>query len=462
MIKIQICVIVLFLLFFYPNIISTLPVSSNYLKVKQHEDLTTTKDKSFLINFTAASENNINKRLKFSISGYPTHGLLSPIKNITENKAITTYTPIKNYTGPDSFTFLATDAITNSNVGEISITINPAGSKLLLIAPPEQRAIVAFILSLVIVFLIFLLTYLFIRKIRLRQNKKYMPKFWDILRDENWYPSLAIFQFLLWTSVVLFSYLGIYLARLFSGSAPLLGIPPNLFAVMGISAAVTIVNGFVSQFKYGDTTPPNEASTKQVPPDTFRKRLPGYRTMIMENGKITLPRFQMFAWTWIGIISYLAFLFLETGLSLGNLEHVAVPELPILFVSLMGLSQVTYQSVKATTPAIFSVYEVRPRKIQLQNENNLVTILGSNFGTKGTIWIEYYPPLTEQEKIKTGYEDEYPAEYIYDPLRVQEQFKLDPEIPREDNRVVAKLDNIKDKLKLQSYVIRLEKNGLLT
>jgi hypothetical protein len=34
------------------------------------------------------------------------------------------------------------------------------------------------------------------------------PRFRDIMRDENWYPSLAIFQFLLWTAIVLFTYFG--------------------------------------------------------------------------------------------------------------------------------------------------------------------------------------------------------------------------------------------------------------
>jgi hypothetical protein len=147
---------------------------------------------------------------------------------------------------------------------------------------------------------------------------------------------------------------------------------------------------------------------------------------------------------------------------LGILEQATVPELPILFVSLMGLSQVTYQGIKAATPAIFSVNEVRPKKIELQEENNLITVLGSNFGSNGTVWIESYRPLTEQEKIKIGNDTEYAEEYKYDPIFVQEQFSLHQGSPREDNRIIVRLDNIKDKLKVQNYIVRVEKDGLLT
>ena len=95
-------------------------------------------------------------------------------------------------------------------------------------------------------------------------------------------------------------------------------IPEGLILVMGISAAVTVVNGVVSKVKYGETTPPNEPPTKEVPSDQIRKKLPGFRTMLMENDKITLPRFQMFAWTWIGIIAYLGLLFWEVDIKFGQ------------------------------------------------------------------------------------------------------------------------------------------------
>lgn len=56
-------------------------------------------------------------------------------------------------------------------------------------------------------------------------------------------------------------------------------IPQNLILVMGISGAVTVVNGVVSNFKYSGTTPPCIEPTKAVPSDQIRKKLPGFKTM---------------------------------------------------------------------------------------------------------------------------------------------------------------------------------------
>jgi hypothetical protein len=231
---------------------------------------------------------------------------------------------------------------------------------------------------------------------------------------------------------------------------------------MGISAAVPVVSGVASQIKYGGTTPINEAPTKQVPSDQLRKKLPGFKTMLMENDKITLPRFQMFAWTWISILVYLVVLFSHIDLKLSELWNISIPELNILFVALMGLSQGTYIATKVASADVFSINEIRPKKIQLQTENNLITILGSNFGDKGTVWIEYYPPLTDREKQDiTDYHEEYNDEYVYDPRRIEEQFEPTI-IKRENNRILASLDNMKDSLKIQNYVCRVEKDGLLT
>ena len=46
--------------------------------------------------------------------------------------------------------------------------------------------------------------------------------------------------------------------------------------------------------------------------------------------------------------------------------------------------------------------------------------------------------------------------------RTQEQYMVTPKEPSEDNRIVVSLDSIKDKLKAQVYVARVEKEGLLT
>jgi hypothetical protein len=401
--------------------------------------------------------NNMSRVEVFSIVGKPSNGTISAINS---TNGVVTYTPNAGFIGDDIFKYDATTGNQTSQPASITLSVIP--EPIILKNSPELRAGLAFGLSLVIVFLIFLAIFLIVRTIRMRKNEKRKLKFWDIIRDDNWYPSLAIFQFLLWTGIVLFAYTGTSITRLFSGFGVLMDIPANLILVMGISGAVTVVNGVVSDFKYAGTTPPKVEPTKQVPSDEIRKKLPGFKTMLMENGKITLPRFQMFAWTWIGIITYLGILFWQVDVKLGSLEGLFLPELPIVFVSLMGISQVTYITAKSVKPAFFSINEVRPRRIRLQKENNLITILGSNFGNKGTVWIEYYRPLSVQEKEQLGCEEDCDDEYLYNNTRLEEQFMATPKEPREDSRIVVSLDSIKDKLKAQTYVVRVEKEGLLT
>jgi len=491
--KIQIAVVLS--LFLAPTPITVHAQSDqDSLHVKDLPDLRVEKNTNLTIGRNVVSGELSKLPLSFSVKDAPTHGVV----NI--NGAILTYMPNHNYTGPDGFTYTATvtnptSNITNSsNIGKVSMTVNPTNSKLVFVAPPEYRAGLAFSISLGIVFLIFVIAYFVISRMRMRQWKSIKPRFWDITRDDNWYPSLAIFQFLLWTGIVLFSYLGIALTRLFSGVGVFIDIPYTLILVMGISAAVPLTGAVVSDFKYGGTTPPGVYPTKEVPSDQIRKKLPGFKSMLMENDKITLPRFQMFAWTWIGIIAYLGLLFLEVNIKLGNFENLILPGLPILFVSLMGLSQVTYLTAKSVRPAFFSINEVRPRRIQLQERNNSITILGSNFGNTGTVWLEYYPPVSDSEmkncpplstkeilrirkqmgeeaveRSKREWEKEWAEDYRYLSTRVEYYYDVTPRtttttpnLKREDTRIVASVDEIMYNLKSQSYVVRVEKDGLLT
>jgi hypothetical protein len=472
--------------------------AQNSLSVQDIPNLNDQKNTNLSINLTAYTGGNLAKvPMNFSVVEGPAHGKTSQ-PNAAKDKpqsATIIYTPLHNYTGPDSFTFKATAFGTgkSSNIGKVSLTVNPPNSILLYVATPEYRAGLAFGISLLIVLLIFVTAYIVIRRIRMLQTQNIKPRFWDIIRDDNWYPSLAIFQFLLWTGVVLFAYFAISLTRLFSGIGAFIDIPYTLILVMGISASVPLVGAAVSDFKYAGTTPTGISSTKEVPSDQIRNKLPGFKTMLMENDKITLSRFQMFAWTWIGLISYLGVLFLEVNTKLGNFENLFLPSLPVLFVSLMGLSQVYYLTAKSVKPDFVSVNEVRPgriQRLQLQEANKDVnkegkelTILGSNFGDNGmgTVWVEYYPPVTNEEKSKyfqpltekkkrrmnkediDAYETEWTKEFRYNKDRLEEQFKLTTNTSDwKDDRILACLDNIKDKLKHQNYIIRVEKDGRLT
>ena len=136
----------------------------------------------------------------------------------------------------------------------------------------------------------------FIVRALLHRSEK---RFRTIILNEAGYPSLAIFQFLLWTVVVAFSYLLIYYLRIYSGLYdPPSTISTNILILLGISTAVPIVSAGVGSMVYkGDRSRP----------ETPREHK--WSSMLLENGKASLARYQMFLWTWIGIGIYIGILF---------------------------------------------------------------------------------------------------------------------------------------------------------
>jgi hypothetical protein len=70
-------------------------------------------------------------------------------------------------------------------------------------------------------------------------------KFWNIIRGEDWYPSLSLFQFFLWTVVILFSFIFITFIRLEHDLLPSISglSSPSILALMGISVASPLVSG---------------------------------------------------------------------------------------------------------------------------------------------------------------------------------------------------------------------------
>jgi hypothetical protein len=205
-------------------------------------------------------------------------------------------------------------------------------------------------------------------------------KFGDIIRDGGGFPSLARFQFLAWTFIVMFVVLSVYFISLFNGTPELPNeIPANLLILTGISIAVPLASNPVSSIKYGDRKP-----TGGTMKDDDRRRL---ATMLMENEKVTVSRFQMFAWTIISIIIYVVFFFSKTTFLLTDVNALTVPDIPQVFVALMGLSQVAYVGNKATLSKSVTVLQVSPKSA---TPGTTVAITGTNFGAKekGSILFE--------------------------------------------------------------------------
>lgn len=202
-------------------------------------------------------------------------------------------------------------------------------------------------------------------------------KFLDIIRDKDWYPSLSIFQFFIWTFVVLFAFFGIYLFRVFSGitDPPTISdMPESLLILMGISFVVPVTSSGLSSIKY--------VSSVLGGPKPPKDKLPGYSTMLNENGKPTLTRFQMFSWTWISIAIYLVILSSAVSEVVNNeisAKDLTLPDIDPALVVLMGISQGAYLGGKITMKQKLEIIEVFPKKEKIDSR---ITISGTNFGDK--------------------------------------------------------------------------------
>jgi hypothetical protein len=240
-------------------------------------------------------------------------------------------------------------------------------------------------------------------------SSTFTSKFSDIIRTRDMDPSLSIFQFLLWTIVIIFAFTGVYFTRILGGvyDPPRGGIPVSLLALMGISVATPIISNVVSSYKYSPfqfyedpSLPAKVGGTTQLAA-AWSKVRPNFGEMLREYGKPTLARFQMFGWTWISIIIYLFILF-STVISTEQLQNLTLPDIDPTLVVLMGLSQFAYLGIKAgsTEMQITSIYPLEGKT------GDPLSIYGRNFGKQGQIvWLGKWQIKYSDGHIQ-GWDDE--------------------------------------------------------
>jgi hypothetical protein len=192
----------------------------------------------------------------------------------------------------------------------------------------EKKEWWIFLLSVFLIFIVTIISYWIIKRAR--------GQFWDIIRegDDN-HPSLARFQFLVWTFVISFTLLSVYFILLRNGIVnPLLDLPTNTLLLMGISTVVPIISNVIPRKKVTETS---SSSPKE-------NEVPKFSTMLMEEGKPTLGRYQMFLWTFLSISIYL--LQFNNYIN-GPVINSIIPDVDDTLVFLMGLSQAGYLGLKA-------------------------------------------------------------------------------------------------------------------
>ena len=93
-------------------------LDSNSLPVANNQTLTVLHDRSSTIYLTGSDPEN--DPITFSILSESSHGNLT---NFNQTTGIVTYTPVTNFTGTDSFTFKASDGLSESRNGTIEIQV---------------------------------------------------------------------------------------------------------------------------------------------------------------------------------------------------------------------------------------------------------------------------------------------------------------------------------------------------
>ena len=196
--------------------------------------------------------------------------------------------------------------------------------------------------------------------------------FFEMIKDKNYRPSLSLFQFFLWTLVISFGFLSIYFIRIIEGAydSPILGeLPVSILVLMGISTAVPVIRQRMTS-----NMPPIVPTLKK---SEQKSALQEFSSILQETGKPTLPRFQMFIWTFIGIIIYLTILFSSvndlTNTPIDELENqckdnrydcLRFPDIDPSLIVLMGLSQGAYLGGE------FYTHRQKDHKIILSNAEN--------------------------------------------------------------------------------------------
>lgn len=216
----------------------------------------------------------------------------------------------------------------------------------------------------------------------------------DLILDDSWKPSLAIFQFFVWTLIISFSYLFNELLRLKAGVTTFPESPPsNLLLLMGISVVVPLASE-----KIAPVLLPNQRPAPRPP------AIPPWETMFMQDGKLTLSRFQMFLWTCIAVLLYIFLLFNTVLVQAKDVTGLGLPDIDVTLVVLMGISQGAYLGNKlvlqssagagsgagaspagsaGAAPSV-AITAIQPDAIRPGQE---ISIFGTGFGnTKDTVW----------------------------------------------------------------------------
>lgn len=179
-------------------------------------------------------------------------------------------------------------------------------------------------------------------------------------------PSTSKLQFFLWTVVVLFSYVAIYVVRVQAGHFDAISaLPANVLIALGLSVVTaTAAKGItVSYLQSGAIVKPPATPATSTASDVLRE----------DDGTLDLSKIQVLAWTVIAIGIYL----ITVGAQIRARGYDSLPDIDSALMVLMGLGQGAYlgkKLVSTDTPRITAV------SLQKTATATVITIQGDTFG----------------------------------------------------------------------------------
>ncbi len=257
---------------------------------------------------------------------------------------------------------------------KVFVSGRPSNYVNITLLPPSWKVYAAFI-GLIIIILFLISLYMILRGLIKKHQESDMKSrkgvkrpsivyFFELMltdRATNTY-SLSKFQAFVWTIAAIGSYAYVIISQgllLRNGKIP--DFNPTLVVLMSIS-----YGGLIAANGLGAKKPKNEIKAK--PPELSN--------LFCEGGNVDLSRLQLFGFTIVSIGAYIY------NLALGN-PLQGLPDIPPTLLGLMGVSQTGYLGSKAIGKDTV-INAITPNHIEVNQDNVIVSILGSGFvqGTK--------------------------------------------------------------------------------
>ncbi|GEM_PF-1124270 len=168
-------------------------------------------------------------------------------------------------------------------------------------------------------------------------------RFWKIAVGVDGRYSSSRFQGLVWSIVVLFSYVAMFVARAHAGSVePIRAIPPNVLVALGLSLGTTAAAAGITSSRVS-----RQVEVKSQPGAEAR----GFAALVEDdNGRPDLAKAQLLAWAFVTLAVYVVATTDAVSRTLATTDLSLIPGLPDIDTTLLvlsGIGQGSYLANKA-------------------------------------------------------------------------------------------------------------------